>query len=103
MKANEFVKKYGWGWAKEVVENQPEIDAQIFNPYNQKYSSSYTIKRGVSVAHLKLLIEAKELVDSKGGISRARKEANCLFSNDFDGAAFRIFEAIQLVESVENE
>ena len=45
MKANEFIIKFGWVWAKEVVDNQPEKDSQIFNPYNSKYSSSYTLKK----------------------------------------------------------
>lgn len=98
MKAVEFVKKYGWEWAKEVVENQPETDAQIFNPYNQKYSSSYTIKHGVSVAHLKQLIEAKELVDSLGGVETAKNYLDLGF-HAFEGLSV----AIQLVESLENE
>ena len=72
MKANEFVKKFGWGWAKDVVNNQPKTDAQIFNPYNQKYSSSYNIKKGVSVAWLKRLVESHEIVMSWGGLSDAR-------------------------------
>ena len=62
MKANEFVKKFGWKWAKEVVENQPEKDSQVFNPYNARYSSSYTLKKGVSVAWLKRYVESWELV-----------------------------------------
>ena len=72
MRANEFVKKFGWGWAKDVVNNQPKTDAQIFNPYNQKYSSSYNIKKGVSVAWLKHFVESHEIVEYIG--------------NDLDGA-----------------
>ena len=68
MKAEDFIKKFGLEWAKDVVKNQPKTDAQIFNPYNQKYSSSYTIKRGVSVAHLAktiaLVEEAQSLQNS---------------------------------------
>ena len=72
MRANEFVKKFGWGWAKDVVNNQPKTDAQIFNPYNQKYSSSYNIKKGVSVAWLKRIVESHELVEKVGGLSMAK-------------------------------
>ena len=72
MRANEFVKKFGWGWAKDVVNNQPKTDAQIFNPYNQKYSSSYNIKKGVSVAWLKRLVESHELVKCYGGYDLAK-------------------------------
>lgn len=74
MKANEFVKKFGWGWAKDVVNNQPKTDAQIFNPYNQKYSSSYNIKKGVSVAWLKRLIESHDLVESYGGVDKIKED-----------------------------
>ena len=83
MRANEFVKKFGWGWAKDVVNNQPKTDAQIFNPYNQKYSSSYNIKKGVSVAWLKRIVESHELVESWGGLDLARKVAhkNCFEFN----------------------
>ena len=73
MKAIEFVKKFGWGWAKDVVNNQPKTDAQIFNPYNQKYSSSYNIKKGVSVAWLKRIVESHELVSNFGGLKRAKR------------------------------
>lgn len=72
MRANEFVKKFGWGWAKDVVNNQPKTDAQIFNPYNQKYSSSYNIKKGVSVAWLKRLVESWDLVELCGGLEVAK-------------------------------
>lgn len=98
MKAVEFVKNFGWDWAKEVVKNQPETDAQIFNPYNQKYSSSYTIKRGVSVAYLKQLIEAKELVSEHGTIERAKKYAESKYTAPEVAESLQI--AIQLVESV---
>ena len=75
MRANEFVKKFGWGWAKDVVNNQPKTDAQIFNPYNQKYSSSYNIKKGVSVAWLKRIVESHELVNDYYGLARAKEHA----------------------------
>ena len=72
MKANEFVKKFGWGWAKDVVNNQPKTDAQIFNPYNQKYSSSYNIKKGVSVAWLKRIVESHEFINERGGLEHVK-------------------------------
>lgn len=81
MKTNEFVKKFGWGWAKDVVNNQPKTDAQIFNPYNQKYSSSYNIKKGVSVAWLKRIVESHELVVRCGGLEDARSHLESIRFN----------------------
>ena len=97
MKANEFVKKFGWGWAKDVVNNQPKTDAQIFNPYNQKYSSSYNIKKGVSVAWLKRLVESHELVEKHSGLENAKDEYfSCVQNNE---PASYVAKAIADVES----
>ena len=97
MRANEFVKKFGWGWAKDVVNNQPKTDAQIFNPYNQKYSSSYNIKKGVSVAWLKRIVESHELVEKVGGLENAKTfDKDCMYCithlTDLDSLKQAIFD-----------
>ena len=110
MKANEFVKKFGWGWAKDVVNNQPKTDAQIFNPYNQKYSSSYNIKKGVSVAWLKRLVESHELVESFGGLEMAKESLKNLpseyqsytMTRDDTGATTQSFKLKQAIADVES-
>lgn len=98
MKANEFVRKFGWVWAKEVVDNQPKIDAQIFNPYNAKYSSKYTLKKGVSVAHLKRLVESYELVESWGGLEDAKLYDFDSFKDKPNSAGYKLMQAIIDVE-----
>lgn len=102
MKANEFVKKFGWGWAKDVVNNQPKTDAQIFNPYNQKYSSSYNIKKGVSVAWLKRIVESHELVEKHGGLLNVKNsfqmERDC-GGVDMTPFGKKLYQAIADVES----
>lgn len=92
MKAAIFIRKFGWEWAKEVVDDQPEKDSQIFNPYNAKYSSSYTLKKGVSVAWLKTYVEAWEWVQSCGGLEDAMVLVD--IHNDQD-----LLKAVNLVES----
>ena len=99
MRANEFVKKFGWGWAKDVVNNQPKTDAQIFNPYNQKYSSSYNIKKGVSVAWLERIVESHELVEKVGGLALAKIELKSVDYNSEKDFYENLKQAIADVES----
>lgn len=96
MKANKFVRKFGLGWARDVVNNQPKTDAQIFNPYNQKYSSNYSIKNGVSVAFLKRLVESHDLVELCGGLSSAK---DFLIARSNGRNDKRLTQAIDDVES----
>ena len=97
MKAKKKKKKFGWGWAKDVVNNQPKTDAQIFNPYNQKYSSSYNIKKGDSEAWLKRLVESHELVKDYYGLTRAKEHAESNYTAPELKAALK--QAIADVES----
>ena len=55
MKANEFVKKFGWEYAKHILTD----DAPLVMDLN------YT--------NLKRLVESHELVESYGGLSQSRR------------------------------
>lgn len=90
MNAIEFVKECGIDVAKRTLNNAINLGCAEIELFGGKYI--------FRTDNLKQIVEAFELVESKGGIKKARKEAGCLHSNDFDGAAFRIYEAINLVE-----
>lgn len=65
MKANEFVKKFGWDKVKSIVLN--------FN-YNSsnKFIVNLNNNSTISIYELKHLVESHELVESYGGITEAR-------------------------------
>ncbi len=95
MKANEFVKKFGWDRAKVAVDavNKEGLGEHI-------------------LLELKQLIEAKELVDSFGGLEKAKKvlkkaydSCSRYISNRKNGIECtweNLSKSIKLVESVEN-
>lgn len=100
MNAVEFVKKHGWEKAVEVIKNRPPMNSARYRPSDNKYSSTLSSGQAVCTVQLKRLVESWELVQSKGGIKSAKKEADCLFDNGVEGRAFEIYEAIEDVESV---
>lgn len=65
MKANEFVKKFGWEEAKKIVGE--------FN-YNSrnKFITSLKDNSAINIYDLKRLIESHELVEKVGGLSMAK-------------------------------
>lgn len=85
MKANEFVKKRGWGEAKSILE------AKSFT-YRQLGLFSYI---NHDLDNLKRLIKSHELVESYGGLYQARKVAH---KNCFEYPV-RLLQAIADVES----
>lgn len=62
MKATEFVKKYGWGDAREYL-----AGATIFDNHLMVFTD---------INDLQNLVNAYELVESYGGLASARKEAH---------------------------
>lgn len=107
MKANEFVKKHGWEAVVNAVkstnaEETAAFESKELDPILAKDGSviGFNVKiHAISYVDVKRLVESYELVEAKGGIKKAKKEADCLFSHDIDGAAFHIYDAITDVES----
>lgn len=86
MKANEFVKKFGWEYAKHILTD----DAPLV--MNLKYTN------------LKRLVESHELVESYGGLGKAKEyiyyhgeyEAIC----DEDGSVCDYVSNSELIEAI---
>ena len=79
MKANEFVKKFGWEEAAEIVCGVPEkfrfkcLSNVCWDNNTYKYSDRFKPRLSlVNMADLKRLVESHELVQSKGGIEKAK-------------------------------
>lgn len=83
MKANEFVKKYGWVVASTDLRN------------HEKYNTRSIL---YNYDDLKRLVEAHELVESYGGLEVAK---TCEYSEDLDHVKYNVdlAKAINLVES----
>ena len=89
MKANEFVKKFGWEKAKKIVGG--------FN-YNSsnKFITSLKDNSAIHIDDLKRLVESHELMESKGGLDAAKnivKSQHNLYTD------MRLVQAIADVES----
>lgn len=74
MKANEFVKKFGWDRAKEIVNGAGDhhryfIADGISATYSRYDDCFYSIE------DLKRLVESYELINSLGGIEQAKSYA----------------------------
>ena len=131
MKANEFVKKFGWPHAVRIYENAFEhatharADYEYFKNKDGewfRYEDDFNLyvekpcfKETVCLKDLKQLIEAKELVEKCGGIESLKSWLNyekrkvnlsVLFHCNKPPVLINIEiaeKAIQLVESVEND
>ena len=85
MKANEFVKKFGWFTSKEYMAGATIFDNNLMFFTNRN--------------ELNQLIEAKELVDSFGGLDGAKKYLRTRDVWVTAASNSRLICAIQLVES----
>ena len=74
MKANEFVKEFGWGEAKRIV-NSKAVKLGL--------AREIADWKNIDFDDLKRLVESHELVESFGGLDLARKVAhkNCFEFN----------------------
>lgn len=93
MKANDFVKKYGWEEAKKVIKNAHWEDISYGNGH---YYSNSCSKDDVLLDDLKRLIESHDLLEKLGGLDKAED-----FYNSFGtpSGEHRIYQAIADVES----
>lgn len=81
MKANEFVKKFGWLKACDIVAHIPNrfmscyYDRVCYCTKYKKYSDRFQPRISlVNIADLKRLTESWKLVASWGGLADAKKE-----------------------------
>ncbi|RDF45854.1 hypothetical protein DWA12_18125, partial [Acinetobacter baumannii] len=69
MKPEQFIREYRVEKAREVVANQPKMNATQYRAKDKKYSSLFKPSPEiVYVADLKRLVESIDLVESWGGI-----------------------------------
>ncbi|WP_179995626.1 hypothetical protein [Acinetobacter sp. YH16053] len=79
MKANEFVKKFGWLRAKQILKYSDDshryfIADGISTTYS-KYGDGF-----YSLADLKRLVESHELVKEHGSLERAKMYAESMYT-----------------------
>ena len=103
MKANEFVKKFGWGLAKQYLNRtknqgvyiEPKIKLMIHQSVCEPTTSGidFVFHRDT----LKRLVESHELVEKHGGLENAKDEYfSCVQNNE---PASYVAKAIADVES----
>ena len=107
MKANEFVKKFGWDEVKRIVSTYTNAthvidDARLFiNDVQYKKHCGWfadSLDSMVTFNDLKRLVESHELVQSYGGVDIAK---NCEYTEDLDRVIYNVelAKAILDVES----
>ena len=75
MKANEFVKKHGWGEAKELVARHEKCYLpDVFDMWSDKLQDFVLCTKYASfnISDLKRLVESHELVENWGGLDDAK-------------------------------
>lgn len=74
MKANEFVKQYGFEYSKNIIGKAPE-SANFVEWYPMRsrfYIFDFGCNRAVLLSELKRLVESHELVESHGGLEQCK-------------------------------
>ena len=91
MKANEFVKKFGWEEASEIVAGVPSKYMECYYSTlhwcnrNKKYSDRFKPRIDlVNIADLKRLVESYELINGLGGYEKAKKAFDELCEHEKD-------------------
>ncbi|WP_000801874.1 hypothetical protein [Acinetobacter baumannii] len=103
MKPEQFIREFGLGKAREVVEGIPSkymecyYSTLCYCTKAKKYSDRFNPRiELVNMADLKRLVESIDLVDSLGGLKAARSEAHkdCFVYNQPLLAAIAAYESI---------
>ena len=82
MKPDEFVKKYGWEVAKEISKKGLTMKSAYFDTQKHEFFDGTPVRVGIDVkrvdfiSNLRRLVESHELVDSLGGLDKAKKLIN---------------------------
>lgn len=103
MKTQEFIKQYGWSKFVVIVFESIGHGANTFyDTHDELYYGQINDIR-VSVADLKQLVDAWELVNKYGGLSEAKAVEQQYWNSGVGAAmivAMELQQAIELVESV---
>ena len=73
MKANEFVKKFGWDLAKELADECPSYCNYMHEHGFYKISETWQLnEKHVLVLDLKRLVESHEFINERGGLEHVK-------------------------------
>ncbi len=101
MKPEQFIREYGVDKAREVVANQPKMNATQYRAKDKKYSSLFKPSPEiVYVADLKRLVESIDLVESWGGIEDLKLYDLSHCKDKPESAGYKLFHAIADYESI---
>lgn len=88
MKASEFVKKHGWDAVIDAVKSTNAEETAAFESTDIKYIDEANPMLGVNVKvyhipylEVKRLVESHEIIQSRGGMNRAKNTATLLQSS----------------------
>ncbi|MGN7600008.1 hypothetical protein ACTJL0_04705 [Acinetobacter baumannii] len=101
MKPEQFIREYGVDKAREVVANQPKMNATQYRAKDKKYSSLFKPSPEiVYVADLKRLVESIDLVESWGGIEDLKLYDLSHSKDKPESAGYKLLKAIADYESI---
>lgn len=107
MKANEFIKKFGWGEAKKTSNPKYEtIDNDLhyctgIKDYTDGFDDYEPCPDCVNIADLKHLVESHELVEECGGLDKA-KERVALEEKLLNPNVFYVLVVSSAIDDVES-
>ncbi|EPQ6407968.1 hypothetical protein MZM22_003598, partial [Acinetobacter baumannii] len=100
MKPEQFIREYRVEKAREVVANQPKMNATQYRAKDKKYSSLFKPSPEiVYVADLKRLVESIDLVESWGGIEDLKLYDLSHCKDKPESAGYKLLKAIADYES----
>ncbi|EHU1292320.1 hypothetical protein M1E21_003618, partial [Acinetobacter baumannii] len=95
MKPEQFIREYRVEKAREVVANQPKMNATQYRAKDKKYSSLFKPSPEiVYVADLKRLVESIDLVESWGGIEDLKLYDLSHCKDKPESAGYKLLKAI---------
>ncbi|EPX2237051.1 hypothetical protein ACWX6B_000936, partial [Acinetobacter baumannii] len=101
MKPEQFIREYRVEKAREVVANQPKMNATHYRAKDKKYSSLFKPSPEiVYVADLKRLVESIDLVESWGGIEDLKLYDLSHCKDKPESAGYKLLKAIADYESI---
>ncbi|HAV3471542.1 hypothetical protein [Acinetobacter baumannii] len=101
MKPEQFIREYRVEKAREVVANQPKMNATQYRAKDKKYSSLFKPSPEiVYVADLKRLVESIDLVESWGGIEDLKLYDLSHSKDKPESAGYKLLHAIADYESI---
>ena len=103
MNAIQFIKEHGFDKARELLARLHKLGCPDDMQITVINGMWHRTANGFTYPELKRLVESVDLVNLKGGVKKLKKEADCLFHNDVEGAALRYEQAIADYEAIGGE